>query len=82
LSPRARADTLPQRGLAHAGRSDEAQDWTAPLRVQLAHGEVLENAALDLVEAVVVLVEDATRTLDVDVSTSVVDHGRDTSQSR
>ncbi len=60
-------DALPQRRLAHARRSDEAQDRAATLRIQLAHGEVLENAALHFVEAIVVLVQNATRALDIDV---------------
>ncbi len=37
-----------------------------PCRVELAHREVLENAPLDLVQAVVVVVEDAPRLGDVD----------------
>ena len=35
--------------------------------LQLAHGEVLEDALLDLLEVVVVLVEDLARVLEVEV---------------
>jgi hypothetical protein len=65
-SERAR-DALAERGLADAGRADEAQDRAAALRVELAHGQVLDDALLDLVEPVVIRVEDVARTLDVDV---------------
>ena len=60
-------DALAERGLAHARRSDEAQDRAAALRVELAHREKLEDAALDLLEPVVILVEYLTGALDVDV---------------
>ena len=61
-------DRLADRGLAGAGRSDERQD-RARLRVgldvavlaQLAHGQVLGDAVLDVVEAGVVGVEHLTR---------------------
>ncbi len=52
-------DRLAERGLAHAGGADEAQDRALPRRIELAHREVFEDAALDLVEAEVVLVQDA-----------------------
>ena len=51
-------DALAQRGLAHAGRADEGQDGAADRVRERAHGEVLEDALLDLLQAVVVLVED------------------------
>ena len=60
-------DALAERGLADAGRADEAQDRAAAVRVQLAHREVLEDAPLDLVEAVVIGVENLARLRDVDV---------------
>ena len=59
-------DRLAERGLADAGRADEAQDRRLALRRELAHGEIFDDAALDLVEAVVVLVEDVARLGDVD----------------
>ena len=54
-------DALAERRLAHAWRSDEGQDGAADLVRQGAHREVLEDALLDLLEAVVVLVEDRAR---------------------
>ena len=59
-------DRLAKRGLAHAGRTDEAQDRALALGLQLAHGQKLEDALLDLGQAVMVLVEDAARFGDVD----------------
>ena len=56
----------PSEVLPTPGGPDEAQDRAAALRVELAHREVLEDALLDLLEAVVVGVEDAARALDVD----------------
>ena len=66
LASRRLGDALAERGLAHAGRADEAQDRAAARGIELAHREVLEDAPLDLLEAVVVLVEDAPRLGDVD----------------
>src|SRR6185436_8161580 len=57
---------LAERGLAHARRADEAQDRALARRIELAHRQVLENAPLDLVEAEMVLVQDAPRLPDVD----------------
>ena len=52
-------DGAAERGLADAGRSDEAEDRPLHLlAAQLAHGEVFEDALLDLLEVVVILVED------------------------
>ena len=41
-------DRLPQRGLAHAGRADQAQDRCLHLVDALLHREVLQDAFLDL----------------------------------
>ncbi len=59
-------DRLAERGLADAGRPDEAQNRSFALRRELAHREVLDDAALDLLEAVVILVENAPRLGNVD----------------
>ena len=50
-------DRLGQRGLADARRADEGEDGRLRLLDQRAHREELEDAVLDLLEAVVVLVE-------------------------
>ena len=61
-------DGLAERGLADAGRPDEAEDRPLHVVLQLAHGQVLEDALLHLLEAVVVGVEDLpARVLDVEV---------------
>ena len=59
-------DRLAERGLADAGRPDEAQDRRLALRRQFADGEIFDDAPLDLVEVVVILVENTARLRDVD----------------
>ncbi len=54
-------DRLPERGLADAWRADEAEDRPLHVALQLPHGQVLDDALLDLVEIVVILVEHAAR---------------------
>ena len=61
MRPVAAGDGLGQRGLADARRADEAEDRPLELLHQRLHGEVLEDALLDLLQAVVVLVEDPAR---------------------
>ena len=51
-------DRSRERRLADAGRSHEAQDRALELLHQRLHRQVLEDALLDLLQAVVVLVED------------------------
>ena len=59
-------DALAERGLADAGRADEAQDRALALWIELADGEELEDAPLDLRQAEMVGIEDAPRLGDVD----------------
>src|SRR4029453_15342216 len=54
-------DRLAARRLAHARRADEEEDGTLHVPLQLADREVLDDALLDLVEIVVILVEHAPR---------------------
>ena len=58
-------DALRERRLADAGRAREAQDRALRLRDELPDGEELEDALLDLLEPVVVLVQDLLGALDV-----------------
>src|SRR5206468_2886596 len=51
-------DRLGERSLPHARRSYEADDGAFDLGLEPQHGQVVENAFLDLVEVVVVLVQD------------------------
>ena len=60
-------DRLPERRLADAGRPDEAEDLPRDLVAQLRHGQVLDDAVLDLLEVEVVLVEHAAGVLEVEV---------------
>jgi hypothetical protein len=60
-------DALPQAGLAHAGRPGEAQDRTARVGLEPAHRQVLQDALLDPLHAVVVGVEHAPRVRQVQV---------------
>ena len=48
LASQGARDRAPERGLAHSGRSDEAEDRAARVGLELAHREVLEDALLDL----------------------------------
>src|SRR5207244_629557 len=66
LAPGRPGDALAERGLAHPGRADEAQDRALARRIELAHRKIFENALLDLFQTVVVIVEDAARLGDVD----------------
>ena len=66
LAAHGAGDRLPERGLAHARRANQAQDRRLALWRQLAHGQILDDAPLDLFEAVVVRIEDAPRLGDVD----------------
>src|SRR5262249_15931857 len=59
-------DRLTERCLAHAGRTDEAQDWRLAVGRELANGEELDDPPLDLVEAEMVFIENAARLDDVD----------------
>ena len=51
-------DRFAERGLADAGRTDQAQDRPGQLVGALLHGEILDDALLDLLEAIVVGIED------------------------
>ena len=59
-------DRPPERRLADAGRPDETQNRPFQLRLELHHGEEIENAVLDLFEIVVVLIENLGRALHID----------------
>ncbi len=63
LAARRLGDRLAERGLADAGRADEAQNRARELVGPLLHGEILDDALLDLVEAVMVGVERLLREL-------------------
>ena len=69
-------DRLAERGLAHAGRPDEAEQRALHLVLQLAHREVLDDALLDLLQAVVVLVEDPLRLREVEVVLALLAPGQ------
>ena len=58
-------DRLGQRGLAHARRARQRQDGRLRLLDERAHGQELEHALLDLLEAVVVFVEHLLGVLEV-----------------
>src|ERR1700761_5663623 len=60
-------NALSQGSLADTRWSDEAQNWAAALRVQLAYCQEFQDAALDFGQAVMVLVKDFSRLLDVDL---------------
>src|SRR5206468_3317504 len=57
LAVRGTGDRLAKRRLAHARRTDEAQDRPLELVDALLDGEVFDNALLDLLEAVMIGIE-------------------------
>ena len=60
-------DRLAERGLADAGRPDEAEDLAGGILLELRDGEMLDDPLLHLVEVVVVLVEDLARAVEIEV---------------
>ena len=50
-------DDLAERRLAHARRADEAQDRAAAVGFELAHGQIFDDAAFDLVQIVMIAIE-------------------------
>ena len=54
-------DGASERGLADAGRPEEAQDGPAAVLAQLEDRQVVEDAVLDVLEVVVILVQDLAR---------------------
>ena len=66
MRPIARAMLLPSDVLPTPGGPTKARIGLRISSARLAHGEVLEDPLLDLLEAVVVLVEDLGRLLDIE----------------
>ena len=60
-------DGLAERGLADAGRADEAEDRAGDVAAQLRDGEVLDDPLLDLLQVEVVLVQHLTRVREIEV---------------
>jgi len=60
-------DAAPKRRFSHAGRPDETQNRTLLVLLELADGEVLQDALFDLFEAIMILVEDLSHRADVHV---------------
>src|SRR3954451_20265844 len=54
-----------ERGFAYTRRSDEAEDRALGILNQLPHSKEFQDAVFDLFQAVVVLVQDLFRSLDV-----------------
>ena len=65
LAVRRLRDRLAERGLADAGRADQAQDRALHLVHALLHGEIFEDAFLDLLEAEMIGVEHFLRALQI-----------------
>jgi len=60
-------DRLPERGLADARRSDEAEDLPGGVIAELRDRKVLDDPLLDLLEVEVVLVEDLAGPVEIEV---------------
>ena len=67
MRPERPGDRAAKRGLADAGRTDEAEDRSAGVGLELSHREELEDPVLDLLDVVVILVEHLARVLEVEV---------------
>ena len=65
IAPQCAGDAQRDGRFAHARRADQTQDLPRQLRCELAHGQRLQNALLDLFQTEVVSVEDARRSADV-----------------
>src|SRR5438034_115827 len=65
-APQRLRDALPERGLAHAGRTHETQNAAARRGVEGADRQVLKDPLLDGLQVVVVAVEDVARGLQVE----------------
>jgi hypothetical protein len=61
LSPKCTRDRPPERRLTHAGRADEQENRTSGIGPQFNDCERLEYPLLNVIEAVMVLVEDLSR---------------------
>ena len=59
LAPGGLGDRLAERGLAHARRADQAQDRALQIAGARLHRKIFQDAFLDLLQAIVVLVQDA-----------------------
>ncbi len=66
LAAHGAGDGLAERGLAHPRRPDEAEDRRLALGGEFADGQIFDDPLLDLLQAIVVLVEDAARLGDID----------------
>src|SRR5690606_30739543 len=60
-------DALAKGGLADTGWPDETENRTLAVGIQLAYGEVLENALLDLLQAIVIFIKYLAGAFNVDV---------------
>ena len=69
-------DRLAERSLAHAGRSDEAQDRAFHVRLQATDGEIVEDAILDLLEVVVIGIQNFFGFGDLDLLTGSLGPGQ------
>ncbi len=67
LAPQRTRYGTAERRLTDTGRSDETENWTLLVGLELADGQVFDDALLDLVEAGVVLVEHLAHGSDVHV---------------
>ena len=66
LQPDCLGDALAERRLAHARRPDETQYGTAALGIELANRQEFQDAPLDLLQSIMILVEYGAGLVDVD----------------
>src|SRR5207248_5833075 len=66
LAPERVRDRRAEGGLADAGRSDEAEDRTLEIALELEHGQKLQHALLDLLQSVMPFFENLLGTNEVE----------------
>ena len=67
LAPERARDRAPERGLPDSGRPDEAEDRPLALLPQLADREVFQDAVLDRLQGVVIVIQDRARLDQIEV---------------
>src|SRR6185312_15918164 len=58
-------DAASQRGLADTGRAHKTEDRALHVTLELEHGEIFQDAFLDLVHAIMIMIEDLFGTLEI-----------------
>src|SRR5262249_42169414 len=66
FAPHSTGNRFTEGRFTDTGRPNQAENWRPRLRIELEHGEMLEDALLDFFQAIVVFVEDLAHALKLD----------------